>query len=212
MKEKIEAKTIKGSLFVLEVSESGGIEYEVSVIVNHPQLGQLKGYLRSKYIQAQGGYRGLMTSISVGNASLFLALNAEEEKRVEEWLVEIRHAENERKPYFVEVKHLLDPSEGNVITEKFDIRKVDEFLSNHPDWKDEVMDVVRKWSEQQERKERKEKRIAEAIEAAKKTGQPQLAYSFGVDCDGSVPDCSADIIEVWYQADGTSFKKRIHTF
>ncbi|HQM85478.1 MAG TPA: hypothetical protein PLD55_12440 [bacterium] len=55
---------------------------------------------------------------------------------------------------------------------------------------------------------KRQKMINKAVE----TGEKQLINKISVECDGSVPECSTDIIYLWAMPNGTVKSERIHTY
>jgi len=61
-------------------------------------------------------------------------------------------------------------------------------------------------------REQKNSPEKEVRELAVRTGERQLLEVYFTECDGSVRECSADLIRVYIRPDGEKVKERIHTY
>lgn len=79
-----------------------------------------------------------------------------------------------------------------------------------------VKGVERKAAEEQARKEaeeaEKQAKVETAFAEAKTTGKPVAVKSWTDECDGSVDDCSIDIVTKYAMPDGTTKITRTHTY
>ena len=77
----------------------------------------------------------------------------------------------------------------------------------------ELLDLVLPRIEEEAKKENiKRDKISKKFELAKRTGKPVLIREVVEECDGSVEECSLDIVKTYAQPDGTTTTKRIHTY
>lgn len=82
----------------------------------------------------------------------------------------------------------------------------------YPQAKAYIEPEIRRKQEEKERREKEEReRIERLIEKAKELGEPVEVERHVVDCDGSVPECSTDILIRYVNENGEFFTKRIHT-
>lgn len=96
---------------------------------------------------------------------------------------------------------------GYLINENFIERVGTEFTIQ------QAVDFMKPVVEKKEReKQEKEERRQKAFQQAKETNKSVEIYRFITDCDGSVQECSTDIVIGYVMPDGSIKNKRVHTY
>jgi len=75
----------------------------------------------------------------------------------------------------------------------------------------EIITNTEKYQNKKDKQAKKEVERKEKFEEAEKTGEKVLLNSYITKCDGSVIDCSTDIIRIYAMPDGSETSERIHT-
>lgn len=225
MKETMRAKTARGADFELEVREQKNSP-ELEVVVR--ALGK-EGYLRSLHIVSTHGVRGLATSIEVNGQSLHLSIAPQDEEKIESFLSAVREANLSRRARWCELSvgpcrdsdyrmHSVNFFIDEPIKEIID-RAINELTGccwekeAAEEWaRKRVEAFFREREEAANRKRTKENHEKEIRELAAKTGERQLLEVHHADCDGSVRECSIDIVRVYIRPDGEKETERIHTY
>lgn len=225
MNETMKAKTARGADFELEVREQKNSP-ELEVVVR--ALGK-EGYLRSLHIVSTHGVRGLATSIEVNGQSLHLSIAPQDEEKIESFLSAVRMANEERRARWVELS--VGPCrDSDYRTHKINFwidepiedvvgRAINELTGccwekeAAEEWdRKRVEAFFREREEAENKKQAKENHEKEVRELAVRTGERQLLEVYFTECDGSVRECSADLIRVYIRPDGEKVKERIHTY
>ncbi|MGB4463715.1 MAG: hypothetical protein WBI96_03465 [Candidatus Hydrothermia bacterium] len=233
MKKEITATTTTGTQFWLWVEEkSNQPELEVKIKAVRNGKESTSGYLNDRRVSNYHGYRGIMTTLYFPGekiTSYFLALSKEEQERIDAFLADIQKENEQRRARWVEIS--LWPcqhsdyrvhSVGGFIDEPVEniIARATDVLASCCLPRENAEEVARKSVEEFfiEKKEKEErKRAAEAYEAeirelARQTGKEQLLKENYTDCDGSVSDCSCDLVKTYITPDGSIRRERIHLY
>ncbi len=225
MKETMKAKTARGAEFELEVREQKSSP-ELEVVVR--ALGK-EGYLRSLFISKIQGVKVLATSIEVNGQSLHLSIAPQDEEKIESFLSAVREANLSRRARWCELSvgpcrdsdyrmHKINFWIDEPIEEIID-RAINELTGccwekeAAEEWaRKRVEAFFRERQEAENKKQAKENHEKEVRELAVRTGERQLLEVHHADCDGSVRECSIDIVRVYIRPDGEKETERIHTY
>jgi len=75
----------------------------------------------------------------------------------------------------------------------------------------EIITNTEKYQNKKDKQTEKEEKRKEKFKEAEKTGKKVLLNSYITECDGSVIECSTDIIRIYAMPDGSETSERIHT-
>ena len=223
---KIGCKTIKGMDFTIR-SERSEVSPDVQVRVSATVLGTKVDTEIFRHISEYQGHPGIHAGYVKEN-KIFLAVNEDEEQKIEDFFGLVQEEEEDRRAHWMEINlgvcfHTDYSSHwwrGDDRTPLEQIIKEGSAMLTCCHKEETTEESVRKaydsfMQRREERKTRQEKRENKeqaAFARAKESGQKQKIRGYSVECDDPHEECDLDIVTEWAMPDGSVKTTRHHTW